>query len=223
MAAPAMVREGGEVWLGLQVQHHFGDPSRDLGGRARQRAGVAEAEPGDRRAHRPARPRAAAAGPGRRRPLDVTVHDGFDFWVADVADDAADRGRPRAGQRRRLPDRPADRASTAAYWTDVGDQGAPALGDAAARGRAARRPRAAARGRARPARRRTPGWWGCSAPTACSCRSGTCRSAPAPRLSRSRPRVRRRPGRGAGRRLRLTSEERAARAGLANRQVTLRS
>src|SRR3954465_3225938 len=29
-AAPAMVRDSGEVWLGLQVQHQFGDPSRDL-------------------------------------------------------------------------------------------------------------------------------------------------------------------------------------------------
>src|SRR5690606_1347724 len=28
--APAMVRESGEVWLGLQVQHNYGDPSRDL-------------------------------------------------------------------------------------------------------------------------------------------------------------------------------------------------
>ena len=31
MASPAMVRESGEIWLGLQVQHGFGDPSRDLG------------------------------------------------------------------------------------------------------------------------------------------------------------------------------------------------
>src|SRR5262245_40928990 len=30
-AAPALVRDTGEVWLGLQVQHNFGDPSRDLG------------------------------------------------------------------------------------------------------------------------------------------------------------------------------------------------
>src|SRR3954452_20216083 len=29
-AAPAMVRDNGEIWLGLQVQHNFGDPSRDL-------------------------------------------------------------------------------------------------------------------------------------------------------------------------------------------------
>nr|WP_235734600.1 DUF5926 family protein [Nocardioides alcanivorans] len=30
-AAPAMVRDSGEIWLGLQVQHNFGDPARDLG------------------------------------------------------------------------------------------------------------------------------------------------------------------------------------------------
>ncbi|HRI96615.1 MAG TPA: DUF5926 family protein, partial [Nocardioides sp.] len=30
MAAPAMYRDSGQVWLGLQVQHSFGDPSRDL-------------------------------------------------------------------------------------------------------------------------------------------------------------------------------------------------
>src|SRR6476619_2289650 len=29
MAAPAMVRDSGEVWLGMLVQHHFGDPARD--------------------------------------------------------------------------------------------------------------------------------------------------------------------------------------------------
>ena len=29
-AAPALVREDGTIWLGLQVQHAYGDPSRDL-------------------------------------------------------------------------------------------------------------------------------------------------------------------------------------------------
>ena len=37
MAAPAMVRDSGEIWLGLQVQHNFGDPSRDLGAVLRRR------------------------------------------------------------------------------------------------------------------------------------------------------------------------------------------
>ena len=30
VAAPALVRQDGTVWLALQVQHSFGDPSRDL-------------------------------------------------------------------------------------------------------------------------------------------------------------------------------------------------
>src|SRR5690348_4458193 len=30
-AAPALVKQDGSIWLGLQVQHGYGDPSRDLG------------------------------------------------------------------------------------------------------------------------------------------------------------------------------------------------
>ena len=60
-AAPAMVRDTGAIWLGLQVQHSFGDPSRDLGRGAgqgpRRRAR-------HRRADRPARPRPPPPGPG---------------------------------------------------------------------------------------------------------------------------------------------------------------
>src|SRR5215218_7238658 len=42
-AAPAMVRDSGAVWLGLQVQHNFGDPARDLGAVLLK---ALEAEPG---------------------------------------------------------------------------------------------------------------------------------------------------------------------------------
>ena len=85
MAAPAMVRDNGAIWLGLQVQHAYGDPSRDLG--AVLEAALT-AEPGPVGL-------TADPGPGARlqdllvdAPLRVTVHDGFDFWVADV--DATD-------------------------------------------------------------------------------------------------------------------------------------
>src|SRR6478735_7346275 len=44
MAAPAMVRDSGEVWLGMQVQHHFGDPARDLGAVLELALAAAEAE-----------------------------------------------------------------------------------------------------------------------------------------------------------------------------------
>ena len=43
MAAPAMVRESGEIWLGLQVQHSFGDPARDLGAVLTKALAAAEA------------------------------------------------------------------------------------------------------------------------------------------------------------------------------------
>ena len=57
MAAPAMVRDSGDVWLGLQVQHNFGDPSRDLGAVL---SAALEAEPGIVGPDRPARRRARA-------------------------------------------------------------------------------------------------------------------------------------------------------------------
>ena len=67
---------------------------------------------------------------------DVTVHDGFDFWIADVDGDdrAGAGGRARAGQLRGQPDRPADHRR-GGVLDQRRPQGAPALGDAGARGR----------------------------------------------------------------------------------------
>jgi len=116
MAAPAMVRESGEIWLALQVVHNFGDPARDLG--AVLTAALAQDEPGivgltdD-------------PGEGPRlqdlvedAPLDVTVHPGFDFWVADVPDAPDLMG---ALEEANAGVDPTDRLTsvTAAYWTDV--------------------------------------------------------------------------------------------------------
>src|SRR3954466_557552 len=42
-AAPALVREDGTIWIGLQVQHAYGDPSRDL---AAVLSRAMDAEPG---------------------------------------------------------------------------------------------------------------------------------------------------------------------------------
>ncbi len=52
-------------------------------------------------------------------PLDITVHDGFDFWVADVPDapdlaGALDEANGQVNPTSRLASVPA------AYWTDVG-------------------------------------------------------------------------------------------------------
>ncbi|HEX4191231.1 MAG TPA: DUF5926 family protein [Marmoricola sp.] len=119
-AAPALVRESGAIWLGLQVQHAYGDPSRDL---AAVLSAALEAEPG------------AMVGlteaPGADGPtlqdlvegsLDVTVHEGFDFWAADVDD--AD------GSMAALLEQTAGAASPttrltgveAAYWTALGER-----------------------------------------------------------------------------------------------------
>src|SRR4051812_2769271 len=78
-AAPAMVRDSGGVWLGLQVRHSFGDPSRDLAAVLEQ--ALAADEPGIVGLVDP-------PGPGPRlqdllvdEPLEVTVHDGFGWWL----------------------------------------------------------------------------------------------------------------------------------------------
>ena len=88
MAAPAMVRDDGAIWLGLQVQHGFGDPSRDLG--AVLEKALAAEDPGVVGLTEP-------PGEGARfqdlvvdAPLEVTVHDGFDFWI----DERGPRRRP---------------------------------------------------------------------------------------------------------------------------------
>lgn len=118
MATPALVRHDGTIWLGLQVQHNFGDPSRDLAA-VLERA--LEAEPGS------AVGLTDPPGEGARiqdlvadKPLDVTVHEGFDFWVADVDDPSGaiavslETANAAASPTHRLD------SVAAAYWTDVG-------------------------------------------------------------------------------------------------------
>ena len=185
MAAPAMVRDSGQLWLGLQVQHNFGDPSRDLG--AVLQLAIDADEPGVLGLTDP-----PGAGPRLQdlvtdKQLQVTVHDGFEFWVSDVEDKdelaaALEQANAAANPTARLTQ------VEAAYWTDVGtkehlrwvmpepeDQ----LLDALARLHVAGKDVIVD---GRPAGR------ACSARTACSPRSGTCPSAPARRRWRTPPR-----------------------------------
>lgn len=120
-AAPALVRDSGEVWLGLQVQHSYGDPARDLG--AVLVAALA-AEPGAGMV-----PLTSAPAPDGPRlqdlvadgDLTVAVHEGFEFWVSDMeasselaqALEAADGA---AAPTARLTE------VTAAYWTAMGSK-----------------------------------------------------------------------------------------------------
>ena len=118
-AAPAMVRENGDVWLGLQVRHQFGDPARDLA--AVLEAALARTEPGPVGLTDP-------PGEGPRlqdlvadEPLRITVHEGFDYWVADVPDAPDLMG---ALEQANEQVNPTDRLTTveAAYWTNVGSK-----------------------------------------------------------------------------------------------------
>jgi hypothetical protein len=118
MAAPAMVRDSGEIWLGLQVQHNFGDPARDLGAVL---TAALEADAGIVGLTDP-------PGEGPRlqdlisdETLAITVHDGFDYWIADVdADERA--GMAAALEQANDAATPTAKLTTveAAYWTNVG-------------------------------------------------------------------------------------------------------
>ena len=85
MAWPALVRNDGRIFLGLQVQGGSGDPGRDA---AAALLRALETEPGS-----PV-PGGSADAQGPRlqdlinveRPLEVTVHEGFDYWIEGVED-----------------------------------------------------------------------------------------------------------------------------------------
>ena len=118
MAAPAMVRDSGEVWLGLQVRHSFGDPSRDLA--AVLEKALATEEPGVVGLVDP-------PGAGVRlqdlvadERLDITVHDGFEWWLDDVSD--RDAGMAEALEQANGAVSPSAKLSAveAAYWIDAG-------------------------------------------------------------------------------------------------------
>lgn len=117
-AAPAIVRPDGEVWLGLQVMHSYRDPSRELAAvllAALDSAhgtdvGLAD-DPGDG-----PRLQDLMVGEG----LEVTVHEGFDYWLAGVDDPdgmlaaALEQANGAISPSTRLGSVPA------AYWADVG-------------------------------------------------------------------------------------------------------
>ena len=119
-AAPALVREDRAIWLGLQVQHSYGDPSRDL---AAVLLDAFDAEPGSMVSL------ATDPGEGERlqdlvtnEPLEVTVHSGFDYWVADMDD--SDGSMAEALKQANEATSPTERLTVVegAYWTSVGNR-----------------------------------------------------------------------------------------------------
>jgi hypothetical protein len=86
---PAMVRADGKVFLGLQVASRSGDVSRDLAAALEL---ALDSAPGT------SVQLTGLPGPGPRlqdllddAPLEVTVHEGFDYWI-EGAPDADDAG-----------------------------------------------------------------------------------------------------------------------------------
>ncbi|MGH1564476.1 DUF5926 family protein [Mumia sp. DW29H23] len=119
-AAAGLVRPDGEMWVGLQVTHNFGDVSRDLA--AVVERGL-ETEPGSEIVIPD-----PGVGPRLQDLVDpesdfpVDVQEGFDFWTAGV-DDTSDAVAAGIEQANELAT-PTERLSEvdAAYWTQLGER-----------------------------------------------------------------------------------------------------
>ncbi|MGE5828255.1 MAG: DUF5926 family protein [Micromonosporaceae bacterium] len=113
MAWPAMTKKDGRVLIGLQRYLPSADPSQDL---AAALLAALQTEPGDQVAV-PAQP-----GPGPRLQdlltdgaLDVTVHDGFEFWLDEEPPDEVKSSLERANASLHPTVKLA--AAPAAYWS----------------------------------------------------------------------------------------------------------
>lgn len=114
-----IVRPDGEVWLGLQVAHNFGDVSRDL---AHVLELAKDTEPGN-----PVAMTDPGVGPRLQdvvepgQSFDVTVHEGFEYWV-EGADDSAETAAMLEQANESVA--PTVRLSSvdAAYWVQMGER-----------------------------------------------------------------------------------------------------
>lgn len=117
-AVPALVRDSGEILLGLQVQHGYGDPSRDL---AAVLTAALDAEPGSMVG--------LTEDPGEgpklqdlvEGDLDVTVHEGFDFWIEAEDPDGGMAAVLEQANGAIAPTVRLDGVGSA-YWTELGER-----------------------------------------------------------------------------------------------------
>ncbi len=118
MAAPALVRSDGTIWLGLQVSHDSGDASRDIAHALELAQGAAPGEPVTL---------GGLPGPGARlqdvvdpgASFDVAVHGGFDFWVSDVEDPTGEVAASLESANAAMTPTRRLASVEAAYWCDV--------------------------------------------------------------------------------------------------------
>jgi len=114
-----IVRPDGEVWVGLQVAHNFGDVSRDL---AYVVQTALEMEPGQ-----PVPMDEPGVGPRLQDLIDpssgfdVTVHEGFDFWV-EGTDDRPETAELLAEANQTIAPTVRLESVDGAYWTEMGPQ-----------------------------------------------------------------------------------------------------
>ncbi|GAA1850653.1 DUF5926 family protein [Asanoa iriomotensis] len=121
MAWPAMTKPDGRIFLGLQRHVQSGDVSRDLAVALVRALQTNPGSPVSVPAH-------AGVGPRLQDlivdgPLDITLHDGFEFWLDD---DAGDDANVKASlERANASIYPTVRlaAAKAAYWCRVPDRG----------------------------------------------------------------------------------------------------
>jgi hypothetical protein len=124
LAWPGLHRQDGQVWVGLQAAGASGDPSRDV---AEALLRAVAAEPGT-----PVPPAdLPATGPRLQdllvldEPLAVTVHEGFDFWIAEREEGTELDPEVQASlERANSAVVPTARLGSvdAAYWCRIGDR-----------------------------------------------------------------------------------------------------
>ena len=122
MAMPGLVRDDETIWIGLQTHASSGDPSRDLGHAITAALHTEPGNPiqlGD----------LLKDGPRLQdlidtsKPIEVKVHEGFDYWVGENVEDPT--GEVAAGlERANAAAAPTVRLESveAAYWTKIGDR-----------------------------------------------------------------------------------------------------
>jgi hypothetical protein len=123
MAAAALVRTDGEIFVGLQVQTRSSDISRDAG---RSLRWALEAEPGDVLSVPDTT--TPPTGDGERlqdllvpgAPLDVTLHSDFSWWLPEGADATGDVAM--SLERANAAIMPTDRLGPGCYWVEAGEK-----------------------------------------------------------------------------------------------------
>jgi hypothetical protein len=122
MAMPGLVRDDESIWIGLQTHASSGDPSRDLGHAITAALATEPGNPvqvGDLMKEGPRLQDLIDTS----KPIEAKVHEGFDFWIGENVDDPT--GEVAAGlERANAAAAPTVRLETveAAYWTQIGDR-----------------------------------------------------------------------------------------------------